>query len=109
VGANTVEITDTNFETEVLGSSVPVLVDFWASWCAPCRALAPTVEAIAEQYKDRVKVGKLDVDANGAASSRFNIRGIPTLLLFKGGQVKEQIVGAVSKDVIAKAIDKHLG
>jgi thioredoxin 1 len=109
LGANTVEITDTNFETEVLNSTVPVLIDFWAAWCAPCRALAPTVEAVAEQYQGRVKVGKLDVDSNGSTSSRFNIRGIPTLLLFKGGQVKEQIVGAVSKDVITKAIDKHLG
>ena len=109
MGANTVEITDSNFDSEVLKSSVPVLIDFWAAWCAPCRALAPTVDAIAEQYQGRVKVGKLDVDANGATSSKFNIRGIPTLLLFKDGQVKEQIVGAVGKDVIAKAIDKHLG
>jgi len=106
---NTVEITDTNFETEVLQSSIPVLIDFWAAWCGPCRALAPTVEAVADQYKARIKVGKLDVDANEATSSRFNIRGIPTLLLFKSGQVKEQIVGAVGKDVITKAIDKHLG
>lgn len=109
MAASTVEITDTNFEAEVLKSTVPVLIDFWAAWCGPCRALAPTVEAVAEQYQGRVKVGKLDVDANGATSSRFNIRGIPTLLLFKDGQVKEQIVGAVSKDVITKALDKHLG
>ena len=109
MGASTVEITDTNFETEVLKSSVPVLIDFWAAWCGPCRALAPTVEAVADQYQGRVKVGKLDVDANGAASSRFNIKGIPTLLLFKDGQVKEQIVGAVGKEVITKALDKHLG
>ena len=109
MGANTVEITDTNFDSEVLKSSVPVLVDFWAAWCAPCRALAPTVDAIADQYSGRIKVGKMDVDANGATSATFNIRGIPTLLLFKDGQVKEQIVGAVGKDVIAKAIDKHLG
>ena len=109
MAASTVEITDSNFETEVLKSSVPVLIDFWAAWCGPCRALAPTVEAVAEQYPGRVKVGKLDVDANGAISSRFNIRGIPTLLLFKDGQVKEQIVGAVGKEVITKALDKHLG
>jgi thioredoxin 1 len=109
MGASTVEITDTNFETEVLNSSVPVLIDFWAAWCGPCRALAPTVDAVADQYQGRVKVGKLDVDANGATSSRFNIRGIPTLLLFKDGQVKEQIVGAVGKDVITRALDKHLG
>jgi len=109
MGASTVEITDTNFETEVLKSSVPVLIDFWAAWCGPCRALAPTFEAVADQYQGRVKVGKLDVDANGVTSSRFNIRGIPTLLLFKDGQVKEQIVGAVGKEVITKALDKHLG
>ena len=108
MGANTVEITDANFESEVIKSTTPVLVDFWAAWCAPCRALAPTVDAIAEDYKGRVKVGKLDVDANGSTSAKFNIRGIPTLLVFKGGQVKEQIVGAVDKTVIAKAIDKHL-
>jgi len=108
MGANTVEITDTNFETEVSESSVPVLVDFWAAWCAPCRALAPTVDAIANEYKGRVKVGKLDVDANGSTAARFNIRGIPTLLVIKDGQVKEQIVGAVDKSVIAKALDKHL-
>ena len=108
MGANTVEITDSNFDSEVLKSSVPVLIDFWAAWCAPCRALAPTVDAIADQYQGRVKVGKLDVDANGATSTKFNIRGIHTLLLFKDVQVKEQIVGAVGKEVIAKAIDKHL-
>jgi thioredoxin 1 len=108
LGANTIEITDTNFETEVLKSSTPVLVDFWAAWCAPCRALAPTVDAIADEYKGRLKVGKLDVDANGSTSAKFNIRGIPTLLVIKDGQVKEQIVGAVDKSVIARAIDKHL-
>src|SRR4249920_3709424 len=108
MGANTVEITDTNFETEVSESSVPVLVDFWAAWCATCRALAPTVDAIANEYKGRVKVGKLDVDANGSTAARFNIRGIPTLLVIKDGQVKEQIVGAVDKSVIAKALYKHL-
>ena len=108
MGANTVEITDSNFETEVEKSDVPVLIDFWAAWCGPCRALAPTVDQIAEEYKGRVKVGKLDVDANSSLSARFQIRGIPTLLLFKGGQVKEQLVGAVPKDTIVGAISKHL-
>jgi thioredoxin 1 len=108
MGANTIEITDINFESEVAKSNTPVLVDFWAAWCAPCRALSPTVDAIAEEYKGRVKVGKLDVDANGSTAARFNIRGIPTLLVIKDGQVKEQIVGAVDKSVITKALDKHL-
>src|SRR5437868_11261278 len=83
MGSNTIEITDTNFESEVVKSSTPVLVDFWAAWCAPCRALAPTIDSIAEEYKGRVKVGKLDVDANGSTAARFNIRGIPTLLVIK--------------------------
>ena len=108
MGANTIEITDSNFESEVLKSNVPVLIDFWAAWCGPCRALAPAVEAIADQYKGRVKVGKLDVDVNGSTSARFNIRGIPTLLLFKDGQVREQLVGLVDKSKISEAIDKHL-
>jgi len=108
MGANTIEITDDNFETEVVKSSTPVLVDFWAAWCAPCRAIAPTIDAIAEEYKGRVKVGKLDVDAHMSTGTRFNVRGIPTLLVFKDGQVKEQIVGAVDKSIITKALDKHL-
>ena len=108
MGENTVEITDSNFESEVVKSTTPVLVDFWAAWCAPCRALAPTVDSIAAEYKGRVKVGKLDVDANGSTAARFNIRGIPTLLVIKDGQVKEQIVGAIEKSVITKALDKHL-
>jgi thioredoxin 1 len=108
MGANTIEITDQNFDNEVVNSSTPVLVDFWAAWCAPCRAIAPAVDAIAEEYKGRVKVGKVDVDANAATGARFNVRGIPTLLVFKGGQVKEQIVGAVDKSIITKALDKHL-
>jgi len=108
MSANTIEITDANFEAEVVKSTTPVLVDFWAAWCAPCRAIAPTVEAIADEYKGRVKVGKLDVDANGSTAARFNVRGIPTLLVIKDGQVKEQIVGAVDKGVITKALDKHL-
>ena len=108
MGANTVEITDSNFETEVLKSTVPVLIDFWAAWCGPCRALAPAVDAVADEYKGKVKVGKLDVDANGSTSAKFNIRGIPTLLLFKDGQVKEQLVGLVDKSKITDAIKKHI-
>ncbi len=107
-GNNTKVFTDANFDQEVLKSDKPVLVDFWAEWCAPCRIVAPTVEAIAEQYADRAKVGKLNVDDNQLVTSRYNIRGIPTLLLFKNGQIQEQVVGATSKDVILKLLEKHL-
>ena len=108
MGANTIEITESNFETEVEKSDIPVLIDFWAAWCGPCRALAPTVEEIADEYEGKLKVGKLDVDANSALSAKFSIRGIPTLLLFKDGQVKEQLVGAVPKATIVGAITKHV-
>jgi thioredoxin 1 len=102
------EFTDANFEQEVLKSDKPVLVDFWADWCAPCRMIAPTVEVIAEQFADRAKVGKLNVDQNLSVTGRYNIRGIPTLLLFKNGQIQEQVVGATSKDVLIKLLEKHL-
>jgi thioredoxin 1 len=108
MGVNTPDINDTNFEAEVMKSEVPVLVDFWAEWCAPCKALAPTLEAVAKDYLGKAKVVKLNVDQNIATSSRFNIKGIPTLLLFKGGMVKEQIVGTTGKEAIAKLLDKHL-
>jgi thioredoxin 1 len=108
MGSHTVELTEGNFESEVEKSNIPVLVDFWAAWCGPCRALAPTVDEIAKDYDGKVKVGKLDVDAQGALSARFKIRGIPTLLLFKDGEVKEQLVGAVPKATIEKALSKHL-
>jgi thioredoxin 1 len=107
-GVNTLTLTDQNFEQEVLKSDKPVVVDFWALWCAPCRMVAPTVDAVAEEYLGRAKVGKLNVDENQAVTSRYNIRGIPTLLLFKNGQVQEQIVGATSKDNIVKLLEKHL-
>src|SRR6516164_5078985 len=103
-----VEITDANFDQLVLKSEQPVLIDFWAAWCGPCRALAPIVDEIAQSYAGRVKVGKMDVDKNAATPQRYGVRGIPTLLLFKDGQVKEQIVGYVSRDVIEKALDKNL-
>lgn len=109
MGSNSmVELTDQNFEQEVLKSDQAVLVDFWAVWCAPCRMVAPTVEAIAQEYAGRAKVGKLNVDDNLAVTSRYNIRGIPTLMLFKNGQVQEQWVGATSKDAIVKMLEKHL-
>lgn len=108
MSGNILEVTDSSFEQEVLKADRPVLVDFWADWCAPCRMLAPTVAAIAEQYKDRAKVTKLNVDDNNATSARYNIKGIPTLLLFKGGVIKDQIVGATSKENISKMIEAHL-
>lgn len=102
------EVSDQNFESEVLNSAVPVLVDFWAAWCAPCRMLAPVVEAIAEKYNGRAKIVKLNVDENTLTSGKYNIKGIPTLLLFKNGIIKEQIVGNTTKDTISKMIENHL-
>ncbi len=100
--------TDVNFEEEVLKSDRPVLVDFWAEWCAPCRMMAPAVDAVAREYAERAKVGKVNVDENQSVTSRYNIRGIPTLLLFNRGQVQEQIKGATSKDAIVKMLEKYL-
>jgi thioredoxin 1 len=105
---NMLIFTDAGWETEVLTSETPVLVDFWAEWCGPCRMMAPTMDAVAKDYAGRVKVGKLDVDANGSTAMRYNIRGIPTLLLFKGGRVVDQKVGAVGKSDVQKMLDAHL-
>jgi thioredoxin 1 len=105
---NMIVFTDSNFEQEVLKSDKPVLVDFWAEWCGPCRMMTPTVEAVAGEYAGRAKVGKLNVDENQGVTARYGIRGIPSLLLFKGGQVAEQLVGATSKDTVVKMIEKHL-
>lgn len=107
-GANTLTFTDQSFDKDVLNSDVPVLVDFWAEWCGPCRMMSPTIDAIANDYVGRVKVGKLNVDENGGTAMRYNIRGIPTLLLFKGGQIVEQKVGAVGKTDVQKMIDAHV-
>jgi thioredoxin 1 len=107
-GQNTLTITDHDFDSTVLQSDVPVLVDFWAEWCGPCRMMAPTIDVVATEYAGKVKVGKVDVDANGQTAMRYSIRGIPTLLLFKGGQVVEQRVGAVGKSEVQKMIDAHI-
>lgn len=101
-------ITDQNFETEVMKSNVPVLVDFWAEWCGPCKALGPTIDELADQYAGKVKIAKVNVDENPNTPGRFRIRGIPTLLLFKGGQLVDQLVGAHPKNAIDEVIKKSL-
>ena len=103
-----VELTDSSFETEVLKSTIPVLIDFWAIWCGPCRMVSPIVEELAGEYTGKLKVGKVDVDSNTATAMQYGIRSIPTLLLFKEGQVVEQIVGAVPKRVIVDKLSRHL-
>jgi thioredoxin 1 len=100
-------LTDSNFE-QAINAGKPVLVDFWAEWCGPCRRLAPTVDELAGDYDGKMVVGKLNVDENPNVSGRFSIRGIPTLLLFKGGQVVEQVVGLADKASLKKVIDKHV-
>ena len=101
-----IQLNAENFEAEVLQSDKPVLVDFWAEWCAPCRMLAPTIEEIATDYDGRLKVAKLNVDDHGDVATRYNVRGIPTLLLFHGGEVQDQMVGAGSRDSIVGMLDK---
>ncbi len=102
------EVNDTEFQNNVLSSDQPVLVDFWAAWCGPCRMIAPSVEAVAEQFNGKAKVFKMDVDNNMDTPSRFGIKGIPTLILFKNGQEQERVVGAVSRDAIARLIEKYV-
>ncbi len=99
------ELTDSNFDTEVIQADIPVLVDFWAEWCQPCRMLAPTIEEIADEYKGKAKVGKLDTDANRETSMKYNISAIPTVILFKGGEVQKKFVGLTSKDQFKTALD----
>jgi len=105
MGKNTTELTDDNFEQEVLQSDVPVLVDFWAEWCAPCRAIAPAVEEIADEYQGKAKVGKLDVDNNPKVAVEYGIRSIPTLLVFKDGEIADQIIGAVPKAQLVSKLE----
>jgi thioredoxin 1 len=107
-GLGVLEVNDATFDQEVLKSEQPVLVDFWAEWCGPCKAIAPTVDALAAKYAGQLKVTKVNVDQNGATPSRYGIRGIPALLLFKGGKVADQIVGYVPQDVIEEKVQRLL-
>ena len=105
---NVQTFTDGNFDDSVLKSGAPVLVDFWAEWCGPCRAMGPAIDAMAIDYDGKVSVGKLNVDENPNVSFKFQIRGIPTILIFKGGQVVESVVGLAQKDDLKKVLDKHI-
>lgn len=108
-GAGVFEFTDANFDQEVLKSEQPVLVDFWAGWCGPCKMIAPAVESIAASYAGKIKVGKVNVDQHPATPSRYGIRGIPALLFFKGGKVADQIVGYVPQEAIEQTVQKVIG
>jgi thioredoxin 1 len=103
-----VHVTDQTFEPEVLKSDLPVLVDYWAEWCGPCKAIAPILDEIAREYGGKLKIAKLDVDANVEVPKKYNIRGIPTLMLFKNGNVEEQIVGARSKSQLTAFLDSNI-
>lgn len=108
-GPNTKEFTESNFEEEVLQAGEPVLVDFWAEWCMPCKALGPTIDELATEYAGKVKVGKVDTDSNQSLSAQFQISAIPTVILFKNGQIAEKFVGLRSKRDLAASLDAALG
>ena len=103
-----VELTDDNFDSEVIKSDTPTLVDFWAVWCGPCRQIAPTVDALASKYKGKLKVAKMDIDHHQITPQRFGIRSIPTLLVFKGGKVVGQVIGAVPSSKLEAEVSKHI-
>lgn len=105
---NVLTVTADNFETEVIKSDKPVLVDFWAEWCGPCRMVGPVIDELANQYNGKIKVGKLNVDDQGELASRFRVMSIPTIMLFKNGEIVEKVVGARSKEDFEKMINKHV-
>jgi thioredoxin len=105
---NILVLTSANFDAEVKTSDGPIVVDFWAEWCGPCRMVAPVLEKLSEEYAGRVRIGKVNVDEQSSLASKYGIQSIPTLLIFKGGKVVEQFVGATTRDVLARMIDKHV-
>ncbi len=109
MSAHVSEVTDANFDQEILESALPALVDFWAPWCGPCRIIGPIVEEIGEEYKDRVRVAKMNVDDNVSTPARYGVRGIPALLLFKNGELVDQIIGAVPKAQVVGLLEKAMG
>jgi len=109
MSANTLVLTDANFQSEVLSSDQPVLVDFWAPWCGPCKMIAPTIDAVAAEYSGKARVGKVNTDDNPKTATEYNISAIPALLVFKGGQVVDRFVGVVNKDKLATSLNAHIG
>jgi len=109
MAGNTLVLTDANFETEVLASDKPVLVDFWAPWCGPCKMIAPTIDAVANDYSGKVRVGKVNTDDNPKTASAYSISAIPTVLVFKGGQVVDRFVGVVNKDKLVTSLNTQIG